>query len=53
MAAGEDYTADHSIFTQPGIIGRTEVSPAKKVQTVRAQVTLQPSQKGTKKLRAQ
>jgi hypothetical protein len=50
MAAGEGYTAGHSIFTQPGLIGRAAVSPAKEVQTVRAQVTLQPGQKGTKKL---
>jgi hypothetical protein len=50
MAAGEDYTAGHSIFTQPGPIGRAAVSPAKEVQAVRAQVALQPGQKGTKKL---
>jgi hypothetical protein len=37
MLSLKDYTAGHSIFTQPGLIGRAEVSPAKEVQTVRAQ----------------
>jgi hypothetical protein len=35
--AGEDYTAGHSTLTQPGLIDRAEVSPAKEVQTGRAQ----------------
>jgi hypothetical protein len=53
VVAGGNCTARDSIFTQPGVIGRAEVSPAREVQTVRAQVTLQPGQKGTKKLRDQ
>jgi hypothetical protein len=53
VVAGRDYTAGYSIFTQPGVIGRAAISPAREVQTVRAQVTLQRGQKGMEKLRDQ
>jgi hypothetical protein len=48
MATGENYTAGHSIFTPPDPIGRAEVSPARDVQTVRAQVTVHPAKKAQK-----
>jgi hypothetical protein len=53
VIAGRDYTAGDSIFTQPGVVDRAAMSPAREVQTVRAQVTLQRTQKGTEKLRDQ
>jgi hypothetical protein len=46
-----DYTARQPTFTPCGVSGRTAVALAREVPTVRAQVTLQPGQKGTKKLR--
>ena len=46
-----DYTARHPTFTPCGVSGRTAVALAREVSIVRAQVTLQPGQKGTKKLR--
>jgi hypothetical protein len=49
--AGGDYTARCPIFAQPGVIGRAELSPAREIQTVRDQDSLQPGQRGTKKLR--
>jgi hypothetical protein len=40
VVARRDYTARHPIFTQHGVIDRSEVSPASEGQTVRAQATL-------------
>jgi hypothetical protein len=48
MTTGENYTAGHSIFTKPNLIGRADVSPAREVQIVRAQVTVQPAKKAQK-----
>jgi hypothetical protein len=50
MRARRDYTARHPTFTPCGVSGRSAVSLAREVSIVRAQVTLQPGQKGTKKL---
>jgi hypothetical protein len=46
-----DYTVRHPTFTPCGVSGRAAVALAREVSIVRAQVTLQPGQKGTKKLR--
>ena len=51
--AEDDVTALDPICHWPGIVCRAGVSRAREVQTMRAQVTLQPGQKGTKKLLAQ
>jgi len=53
MAAGRDYTAGDSAFTRLGFVSGDWVSRAREAQSVRAQVTLQPGQTGTKKLVAQ
>jgi hypothetical protein len=50
MLDRRDYTARHPTFTPCGVSGRAAVSLAREVSIVRAQVTLQPGQKGTKKL---
>ena len=50
MAAGRDYTAGDSAFTRLGFVSGDWVSRAREAQSVRAQVTLQPGQKGTKNL---
>jgi hypothetical protein len=50
MCDRRDYTARHPTFTPGGVSGRTAVALAREVSIVRAQVTLQPGQKGTKKL---
>jgi hypothetical protein len=50
MLARRDYTARHPTFIPCGVSGRSAVSLAREVSLVRAQVTLQPGQKGTKKL---
>jgi len=51
MATRRDYRPLDPTFTPLDVIGRAAVSLAREVQIVRAQVTLQPGQKGTKKLR--
>jgi len=53
MAAGRNYAARYPTCTWLGVMSRAEVSLARESQTVRAQVTWQPGQKGTQKLHEQ
>ena len=50
LCTRRDYTARHPTCTPFVVSGRSAVALAREVSIVRAQVTLQPGQKGTKKL---